>query len=208
MTVLAQRTPKRHVMRNAILDAARAIVLREGFDALSMRKIADVIGYSPASLYLHFEGRDAIAHALCAEGHAQLMLALRSVDPGGSPASRLTAMAHAYVAFAREHPQIYQLIFMENSAYTAAAMGHAGSDGATTVVLLSDPLIALCTEEKRPAAAEILWAALHGIASLSLTASVFIGTPVDALVEHALAPFLLNAAIGKTARRRTSGRSA
>jgi hypothetical protein len=97
---------------------------------------------------------------------------------------------------------------MENSVYAAAAMSHAGSDGATTLSVLGDPLIALCTEEKRPAAAETLWAALHGIASLSLTASAFIGTPVDALVEHALAPYLPNAAIGKTARRRTSGRSA
>ncbi|WP_423917022.1 TetR/AcrR family transcriptional regulator [Caballeronia sp.] len=207
MTVIAQRTPKRHVMRNAILDAARAIMLRDGFDALSMRKIADVIGYSPASLYLHFEGRDAIAHALCGEGHAQLMAALRSVDPAASPASRLTAMGHAYVAFARKHPQIYQLIFMENSAYTAAAMGQ-GADGATTLSILSDPLTALCTEENRLAAAEILWAALHGIASLSLTASAFIGTPVDALVEHALAPYLPNSDIGKTARRRPNGRSA
>src|SRR5471032_3615305 len=93
---------KRHLfnqplLRSHILDAARAIVVRQGFDALSMRKLAEVIGYSPASLYLHFASRDAIAHALCAEGHAQLLESLHAHDDVAEPVERLKAMAHEYV---------------------------------------------------------------------------------------------------------------
>ncbi len=68
------------LLRSHILDAARAIVVRQGFDALSMRKLAEVVGYSPASLYLHFAGRDAIAHALSVEGHTMLLAALHACD--------------------------------------------------------------------------------------------------------------------------------
>src|ERR1700738_1039499 len=92
-----------------ILDAARAIVGRDGFDALSMRKIAEVVGYSPASLYLHFAGRDAIAHALCVEGHAQLIESLHAHDSVAEPIERLKAIAHAYVAFGQVHPEVYRL---------------------------------------------------------------------------------------------------
>ena len=199
MTPTGQRTPRRDVLRHAILDAARAIVLREGFDALSMRKIADVIGYSPASLYLHFDNRDAIAHALCAEGHAQLMDALRAaaLSAQDQPAQTLRGIARAYVAFAHKHPQTYRLIFMENPVYTEAAIGH----GASTLTLLGQHV-------QTTEAAEALWAALHGIASLSLTAGAFLSLPTDTLVEYALAPVAVVPAIGKTVRRRAADRRA
>jgi len=66
----------RQALRKRILDGAQRIVTRDGYAALSMRKIADAIGYSPASLYLYFENRDEIARALGHEGHEQLLAQL------------------------------------------------------------------------------------------------------------------------------------
>ncbi|QGZ61654.1 TetR/AcrR family transcriptional regulator [Paraburkholderia acidisoli] len=97
--------------RERILDAARRIVLREGIDALSMRKIADAIGYSAASLYLYFEGRDEIARALGRDGLAQLLAHLAGPAQVAEARARLHALAHAYVAFGCEHAQTYALIF-------------------------------------------------------------------------------------------------
>lgn len=190
-------------MRSHILDAARAIVVREGFDALSMRKLAEVVGYSPASLYLHFAGRDAIAHALCVEGHAQLLAALHAHDGVADAGERVKAMAHAYVAFGRGHPQVYRLIFTRSPAYTDAAFSDPVSAGETALSLFAQTL---ASSDTPPAAAETMWAALHGIVSLSLTAATYLPTPIDALIDATL-DLCLSGVKKKTAGRRPSART-
>src|SRR6266702_7543409 len=95
--------------------------------ALSMRKIADAIEYSPATLYLHCEGRDAIARALCAEGYAQLLASFEPLTAIADAAERLKAIGRAYVAFGVAHPETYRLIFMEDPSYTGAALGGAAA---------------------------------------------------------------------------------
>src|SRR5258708_13326351 len=152
-----QHLSNQPLLRIQILDAARVIVVREGFDALSMRKIAGAIGYSPASLYLHFASRDAIAHALCAEGHAQLLESLHAHDGVVEPVERLKAMAHAYVTFGRPHAQVYRLIFMQNPAYTEAAFNDIASAGETVLSMLTRTLALVHNPAAR---AETLWAAL------------------------------------------------
>src|SRR5690349_3516020 len=130
MGIAERKTRQKLELRTRILDAARRIVMREGFGALSMRKIADAIEYSPATLYLHFESRDAIARALCAEGYAQLLASFEPLIAIEDAADRLKAIGRAYVAFGVAHPETYRLIFMEDPSYTGAALvGEAGTDG-------------------------------------------------------------------------------
>ncbi|NML33927.1 TetR/AcrR family transcriptional regulator [Paraburkholderia antibiotica] len=132
MGIAERKNRQKQALRERILDAARRIVMREGFAALSMRKIADAIEYSPATLYLHFESRDEIARALCEEGFAQLLERLVPLAQIADPAERLQAFGRAYVAFGVEHPQTYRLIFMEDPSYTGAALGRpagAAADG-------------------------------------------------------------------------------
>ncbi|SMG25767.1 TetR/AcrR family transcriptional regulator [Paraburkholderia susongensis] len=125
MGIVERKNRQRQALRERILDAARRIVMREGFAALSMRKIADAIEYSPATLYLHFESRDEIARALCAEGYAQLLETFVPFVQIADPAERLRALGRAYVAFGVAHPETYRLIFMEDPSYTGAALGGA-----------------------------------------------------------------------------------
>jgi AcrR family transcriptional regulator len=123
MGIAERKSRQKHALRERILDAARRIVMSEGFAALSMRKIADAIEYSPATLYLHFASRDEIAHALCEEGFAQLLKSFEPLVAIADPAERLKAFGRAYVAFGVAHPQTYRLIFMEDPSYTGAAFG-------------------------------------------------------------------------------------
>jgi AcrR family transcriptional regulator len=125
MGIAERKHRQKQALRARILDAARRIVMREGFTALSMRKIADAIEYSPATLYLHFASRDEIAHALCEEGFAQLLKMLEPLAAIVDPVERLKAFGRAYVAFGVAHPQTYRLIFMEDPSYTGAAFGGA-----------------------------------------------------------------------------------
>jgi len=123
MGIAERKNRQKQALRERILDAARRIVMREGFAALSMRKIADAIEYSPATLYLHFASRDEIAQALCAEGYAQLLETFVPLAGIADPAERLKALGRAYVAFGVAHPETYRLIFMEDPSYTGAALG-------------------------------------------------------------------------------------
>ncbi|WP_434106385.1 TetR/AcrR family transcriptional regulator [Paraburkholderia caffeinilytica] len=123
MGIVERKNRQKQALRERILDAARRIVIREGFAALSMRKIADAIEYSPATLYLHFASRDEIVQALCAEGYAQLLATFVPLAQIADPAERLKALGRAYVAFGVAHPETYRLIFMEDPSYTGAALG-------------------------------------------------------------------------------------
>ncbi|MEX3633055.1 TetR/AcrR family transcriptional regulator [Paraburkholderia sp. BR14320] len=129
MGIAERKHRQKQALRERILDAARRIVVREGFAALSMRKIADAIEYSPATLYLHFASRDDIARALCEEGYAQLLASFVPLVHIADPAERLKALGRAYVAFGVEHPETYRLIFMEDPSYTGAALGGAAAAG-------------------------------------------------------------------------------
>ncbi|MBP0589030.1 TetR/AcrR family transcriptional regulator [Paraburkholderia sp. LEh10] len=200
MGIAERKTRQKQALRERILDAARRIVMHEGFGALSMRKIADAIEYSPATLYLHFESRDAIARALCTEGYAQLLATFEPLIAIADPAERLKAIGRAYVAFGVAHPQTYRLIFMEDPSYTGAALvGGAGADagtqddaGDTAFRLLVEAIDALKAGGRLPHAAssevcgEALWATLHGIVALHLTCPVFPRAPLEAVVDAAL----------------------
>jgi AcrR family transcriptional regulator len=129
MGINERKTREKQALRDRILEAARRIVIREGFAALSMRKIADAIEYSPATLYLYFASRDEIARALCAEGYAQLLASFEPLAQITDPAERLRALARAYVTFGVAHPQTYRLIFMEDPTYLGAALGGTGEAG-------------------------------------------------------------------------------
>ena len=196
-----QHLSNQPLLRIQILDAARAIVVREGFDAVSMRKIAGALDYSPASLYLHFASRDAIACALCVEGYAQLLESLRAHDGVAEPVERLKSMAHAYVTFGQTNPQVYRLIFMQNPAYTDAAVKDAALGGETVLSMLTQTLALI---HSPPVRAETLWAALHGIVSLSLMAQTVFTVPTDTLIDETLDLFLARVIKRKPARRQSS----
>ncbi|WP_120291411.1 TetR/AcrR family transcriptional regulator [Paraburkholderia sp. BL23I1N1] len=149
MGIAERKNRQKQALRERILDAARRIVMREGFAALSMRKIADAIEYSPATLYLHFASRDEIAQALCAEGYAQLLQTFVPLAQIADPTERLKALGRAYVAFGVAHRETYRLIFMEDPSYTGAALGGAAAaaSASASAAGASKPLAALTDRE-------------------------------------------------------------
>ena len=67
MGVNERRERQKGLLRQEILDAARDILVREGYDGLSMRKVAEQIKYSPTAIYLHFKDRDDLVFCVCEE---------------------------------------------------------------------------------------------------------------------------------------------
>lgn len=174
MSTVDPKEPRVSPLRARILDAARRIVMREGIDMLSMRKIADAIGYSAASLYLHFESRDAIARALGREGFVQLLARLAPCAEIDEPRERLHALAHAYVAFGCAHPETYRLMFLPARAQGKDEEGAPPPPDEEIVAiatLFADALAPVCAEPAPLARA--LWALLHGVVAFSLSGPAF-----------------------------------
>ena len=65
MGITERREREKEEVRGRILDAARDLFARDGYDAVTMRKIAEAIEYSPTAIYLHFKDKDTLVRELC-----------------------------------------------------------------------------------------------------------------------------------------------
>src|SRR5262249_6869872 len=129
MGIADRKQRQKAQLREQILEAAREIVLREGFRSLSMRKLADAVEYAPATLYLHFQNRDEIARELCLRGFEELWAFLAPAASLADRLERLRTAAERYVQFGTQHPEPYRLIFMEDAEITSAVLRAAPKEG-------------------------------------------------------------------------------
>jgi AcrR family transcriptional regulator len=212
-----RREAARQNLREEILAVSREIIATEGYAALTMRKLAQRIGYSPAALYMHFRSREEIAREVSRDGYANLLadLTAATAPHRDDPASRLRALARAYVDFGLKNPQTYALIFMEDPAYlTAAYAEHRSDDPATRAYeLLVDVAGGLIAAGLRPPKAgkparavtstefaEAIWAALHGVVSLKLTCPAFPTSPAEILTGMIVETLLLGVSAAGNAK--------
>jgi AcrR family transcriptional regulator len=109
---------EREATSRAILDAARDLFVADGYDHVSIRKIAERIEYSPAAIYSYFPSKDDIFLALAEEGFrmlAQSAECAREEDPHTSPIECIrAAFLHVY-QFSKAHPEYHALMFMDRS---------------------------------------------------------------------------------------------
>src|SRR5688500_2251360 len=112
MGIKERKERQKDAIRTRILDAARELFAKEGYDAVSMRKIADAIEYSPTAIYQYFadkrELRDELVRADFAALGENFAVLLEVKDP----VERIRAAGHAYIAFATSHPNHFRLMFM------------------------------------------------------------------------------------------------
>ncbi len=98
--------------RKHILDAAMAIVRNEGWQELSIRKIADTIEYTPPVIYCYFLNKEAVLIELARRGYALLINRVEQHLAGvAGPKQRLEAILRAYLEFAIEEKELYQLMY-------------------------------------------------------------------------------------------------
>ena len=164
MSTADRRRRERAEREQRITAAARTIAEGEGWSAVTIRRLADEIEYSQPVLYSHFENRDAIVTAVAITGFRELTSALGQVASG--PVDLRVALgraATAYLAFAREHPALYEAMFTMPTGLSFA--------NADTRPELHDAFAALAVVVAPSggdveAATETFWATLHGLAEL------------------------------------------
>ena len=173
MTVIATksnrsaRKPKGdgHLRRAEILAAAERIFVAEGYDGATIRRIADEVGVSSTALYMHFKDKaeilleitsDAIAHML--ETNTQI------AQLPGDPVIRVRGILDAYMDFAIENANAYQLIFCAKPAEVTEERAQSYAQFRSVVAE-----IAACGRLRTgtvDVAAQTLWAGCHGLVTL------------------------------------------
>src|SRR4051812_36723839 len=112
MGIAERRERQRKEVRESILESAWKVVNEEGWQALSIRKIADAIEYSVPVVYDHFENKEAILSEFNRQGFKLLGDNLKEAKEGHEkPTQQLEAIAFAYWNFAFEHKEYYQLMY-------------------------------------------------------------------------------------------------
>ena len=112
MAIKDRRARQKQLLRQEILDAARDIFIKDGYDGLSMRRVAEKIEYSPTAIYLHFKDKQDLIFSLCEETFSRLVRELESLEPGKDPVARLKAGMRRYVEFGLRNPQHYIATFV------------------------------------------------------------------------------------------------
>ena len=164
MGVAERKGRHRTERETAIIAAARLIAEAEGWDAVTIRRLAEEIEYSQPVLYSHFENRDAIVAAVAIEGFKELATALeQSARKTSDNLSALEDVPMAYLALARKHPALYQAMFT-----LPIALRFAEADTRSELKAAFEALAAVVTPANSDVAlaTETFWAALHGLADL------------------------------------------
>lgn len=158
--------------RRSILEAARALVLASGHEAVSLRSVAARAGYSPASLYEYFGGREELLAEVAGGASRTLTAALASASARvRTGPEALVEVGLAYVRFAREHPEDFALLFssMASRRRSLAEGVPAGSSYAVVQSAVRSAFVASgrrCTRQALEGASYALWACAHGMATL------------------------------------------
>jgi len=158
-----------------LLAEARDLYLEEGFARFSLREVARRAGVSPAAVYRHYDGKEALFGEVCAAGLQVFYGYLVRSLAEATPQARLAASARHYLSFALEHPADYRVLFMGGAADapTAPPSGEARVPEPTFQFLVDrvrECMQAGALREGDPEeTAAIIWAHVHGLVSLRLT---------------------------------------
>src|SRR5262249_25376993 len=181
MGVKERKLRQKKFLRQEILDAASELFVKEGFENVSMRRIADKIEYSPTTIYLYFRDKAELLEQVCAETFARLQQRLSKIlEQPGEPLQRLRRGLMAYIEFGLENPHHYRATFMmkipedfEKEKYVKPdAPGMQAFDFLRRCVYDAVAAGKLSVKDAE-LASQTLWAGVHGITSLLITHEKF-----------------------------------
>src|SRR3954464_4817037 len=99
-------------LKEALIEAARRFIAERGLGGFTLADAAKLVGVTPAALYRHFSGRDALVAEVAGRGFDQLAGGLACALRGRrAPLERFTGMGEAYLASAEDEPGFYAAMF-------------------------------------------------------------------------------------------------
>jgi len=193
MGVKERQERDREELRARILDAARELFVAEGYRNVSIRKIAEKVEYSPAALYSYFASKDDVFFALAEEGFHKLFEFTN--DPAVMTSDPLTAIRHGflrYYQFSRAHPEYFELMFVDRSVpkisheWERFAYVEQMIDEVRGVIKRGIDAGLFPSDTDSDVAFHILWAAVHGAATIAVCDRLAPDENPDALARDTL----------------------
>lgn len=160
-------------LRELILLKAKELLLAEGYDKLSIRKIAAAVEYSPATIYLYFQDKDEIMHELMNMGFALMGKGFAEALQESDPVRRILMIGEGYVSFGLANPDWYELMFhsekpIKHLERCHASWGHGLSLFEFLVVSCQEAIEAGRSQAKDAELLALqLWSMVHGLVSLA-----------------------------------------
>ncbi|MDP4581762.1 MAG: TetR/AcrR family transcriptional regulator [Saprospiraceae bacterium] len=175
MGVSERRIRERLDARQSILATARELFLLKGFEATTIRNIAEKIEYSPSTIYQHFKDKNEIFYTIHSESFAELVRYLNASEMHKNPMDQLIALGQIYIQFALENPELYDLMFimeapidfldyLEDANWTEGKMAF---DYLKSVIAncIQQGLI---KETDLESLSYLIWSTVHGLVTISI----------------------------------------
>lgn len=193
MTPSSPRRPYHHGdLRKSLIASALAAVEREGWEALSIKDLAEEAGVARSAPYRHFESRDDLLAAVAAEAFGDLIAVLDATASATSSSSRLRAACEAMLGFADRRPHLFRLMFRSDLLVRAGGPPAELAEPAGVAYVRFEEIVASVTPdadiETIKSSTVAIWSMIFGFAVLS--------------AEGRIKPFMLDPVPQAVVRRR------
>ena len=175
MGIQERRAKEKKRLRQQILDAARELFVNEGYENVSMRKVARKIEYSPTTIYLYFKDKAELLESVCHKTFVNLQSRLETLFKDLSdPVETLRKCTHAYAEFGLKYPEDYKLTFIIRPQYQRG-LGLKKGSPAEKMFNYLHAVIKECIQQKKfrqvdvETTSQAIWSAVHGVTSLVIT---------------------------------------
>ncbi|MBI1747867.1 MAG: TetR/AcrR family transcriptional regulator [Acidobacteria bacterium] len=189
-----RRGREKKELRQVILDAARELFLKQGYENVSMRKIANQIEYSPTTIYLHFKDKVDLLHCLCHETLSQLVKAFAALSQDmKDPVNCLRKGLRVYIEFGLKYPDHYKVTFILHPDH----VDQPGQEIYEQTAAISEEafgflrlIVAECVRRKKfrkvdvETTSQAIWSAAHGVTSLLIAHHEFPWVEKNKLIDH------------------------
>ena len=195
MGIKERRERQRRELRGSILSAARELASEEGWGAVTIRKIAGRIEYSPPMLYGYFDSKEDILLELVRMGYAgQLEAIERARDAARDPEEALIEMSRAWSRYAFEAPDLYQVMYgLGGVSFPVTGLQREGEKIADEIAQVLEQLLAKNGKEAEDVWGKVTlaWATLHGLIALTMAGRIPGGyEETERLVDQATRDYL------------------
>ena len=180
-------TARAPLSREAIIVAAREMVIEVGVEGVSLRPLAARLGVTVGALYAHVDDKLQLLRLVAADQYGRTAERYEAIE-ASDPIARLREICRLYVQSARENPELFRLSFMFSPMLTSEAGGELGQAGRRSFDLAANEVARAMEQGKiRPddhlVKSIAIWAAVHGVASFVITGDGLAADFQDQLVN-------------------------
>ena len=184
-----RRAREKEGLREEILDAARTLFVKEGYESVSIRKIADKVEYAPGTIYLYFHDKAEILDKICEETFAKLITRMHAIEhDSAAPLDKLRRGLRTYIQFGLENPNHYVVTFIQAKAHlkSKSVFETTGSKAFSCLRRGVQECVdaGVTVSDDADELAQTLWAGIHGLTSVLITCHGFPFVEQSRLVDR------------------------